>query len=64
MNKKEEERKLLDLVRKKNQMMFEISNEFDDIDEYRSFIPSEFKWISLDKQKKRAEKLSNITKKK
>ena len=64
MNKKEEERKLLDLVRKKNQMMFEISNEFDAIDEYRSFIPSEFKWISLDKQKKRAEKLSNITKKK
>ena len=64
MNKKEEERKLLDLVRKKNQMMFEISNEVDDIDEYRSFIPSEFKWISLDKQKKRAEKLSNITKKK
>lgn len=64
MNKKEEERKLLDLVRKKNQMMFEISNEFDDVDEYRSFIPSEFKWISLDKQKKRAEELSNITKKK
>ena len=64
MNKKEEERKLLDLVRKKNQMMFEISNEFDDIDEYRSFIPSEFKWISLDEQKKRAEELSNITKKK
>ena len=30
MNKKEEERKLLDLVRKKNQRMFEISNEFDD----------------------------------
>ena len=64
MNKKEEERKLLDLVRKKNQMMFEISNEFDYVDEYRSFIPSEFKWISLDKQKKRAEELSNITKKK
>lgn len=64
MNKKEEERKLLDLVRKKNQMMFEISDEFDNIDEYRSFIPSEFKWVSLDKQKKRADELSNITKKK
>lgn len=57
------ERKLMKLEVKKNNMMYETSDDyFDDENEYRSFIPSEFKWMSLDKQKKRAKYLGNITK--
>ena len=57
------ERKIMKLEVKKNNMMYETSDDyFDDENEYRSFIPSEFKWMSLDKQKKRAKYLGNITK--
>lgn len=69
--KKEYEKKVMDLERKKNEMLFEVSKEIlgddleeDDTENIGEFIPTEFKWISLDKQKKRANELSNKTKRK
>lgn len=54
-SKKENE--ILKLERKKNDMMFEISED----NAINGFVPSEFKWISLDVQKKRAKELANKT---
>ncbi len=34
----------------------------EDVTKYGEFISSYFAWLSLDKQKKNADKLSNITK--
>lgn len=69
--KKEYEKRVMDLERKKNEMLFEVSKEIvgdeyeENNDEYfGEFVPTEFKWISLDKQKKRANELSNKTKRK
>lgn len=68
---KDYEKRVMDLERKKNEMLFEVSKEIvgdeyeENNDEYfGEFIPTEFKWISLDKQKKRANELSNKTKRK
>lgn len=61
------ENKIIDLERKKNQMLLETAEELfpaDDEDSLRGFIPTEFKWVTLDEQKKRAKELSNKTKKK
>lgn len=60
------ENKILELERRKNDMMFEIGedNFFEDENSLKGFVPSEFKWISLDVQKKRAKELANKTKKK
>lgn len=60
------EEKLLDLERKKNNMMFEISDEMfeEDDNTLKGFVPTEFKWITLNHQKKRAKELSDKTKKK
>ena len=57
-SKKENE--ILELERKKKNMMFEVGDD----NAINGFVPSEFKWISLDVQKKRAKELSNKTKKK
>ena len=54
-SKKENE--ILKLERKKNDMMFEISED----NAINGFVPSEFKWICLDVQKKRAKELANKT---
>ena len=57
-------KELMNIERKKNEMMFEMSNELFDEDEevLDGFVPSEFKWITLNKQKKRAKELSSKTK--
>lgn len=38
-------------------------NKTDDATKYGEFIPSYFAWLTLEKQKEIANKLSNITKK-
>ena len=58
------EKGLMDLERKKNEMMFEMSDELLDEETLDGFVPSEFKWVTLNKQKKRAKELSGKTKSK
>lgn len=38
------------------------NEEEEDVTKYGEFISSYFAWLTLDKQKKNADKLSNITK--
>lgn len=38
------------------------NEEEEDVTKYGEFISSYFAWLTLDKQKKKADKLSNITK--
>lgn len=67
LNENDYENKIIDLERKKNQMLLETADELfseDDEDSLREFVPTEFKWVTLDKQKKRAKELSNKTNKK
>ena len=57
LNENDYENKIIDLERKKNQMLLETADELfseDDEDSLRGFVPTEFKWVTLDKQKKRA----------
>lgn len=64
---KDYENKIIDLERKKNQMLLETADELfgtDDEDSLRGFVPTEFKWVTLEEQKIRAKELSNKTKKK
>ena len=67
LNENDYENKIIDLERKKNQMLLETADELfseDDEDSLREFVPTEFKWVTLDKKKKRAKELSNKTNKK
>ena len=66
-NSKDYENKIIDLERKKNQMLLETADELfseDDEDYLKGFVPTEFKWVTLDAQKKRAKELSEKTDKK
>ena len=38
-----------------------LSNEIEDATKYREFVSSYFAWLTLGKQKRRAEELENMT---